>query len=592
MGTTFSGMDRYQLYSLLDALRTNIPQGKTKDFEELLKTAQLEQLTPLQKDDAIEIAKKTEPKLRALYLEQLKEAKDQDAKLSGKEQYVVLSHNVYWQTGEIELDSQIDKYDEKEKEKIKEIRRVMDKEISKLIFAEIRYSSPMGTKIPVVISPTRKPLGTSTNIFRQIELAGQGYLWEDYYRPMSFNSVLISLIRKNETAPMRKVLDHLRSAGVVAGALVGLDSISSTFDNRSFVDVVAVTTGVVLPELRQLLLDDINQHITNLAELGLERVIEIDPLKSVDGYVFFPRGPIYGYGVDEFSLKQPTFIANIDNVDVAVDGVLVEKSQSIASGEKDALITAATGRIESLMSADAEKQRRMQERLRAFRLSSVVEEVQQALKQGKTELADAVIRDYEALYGNLDMSGTLARLRGEIEEKKVAQKQTDETAMIQLQQSKNGEKKPVSTIVLKSEDVGNALKKQFGEYKYFGIYQIRLDHEISSNKSVYSAIHVEATMNDKNLPIEIAAKQVDKDGKLTLKWESSLMVKFNEKATADDPWDHAWFEPYFIYVKVKEEILKGSEVEIKIIHTINSADHRFNGTKTLRATIPEIETDV
>ena len=189
-------------------------------------------------------------------------------------------------------------------------------------------------------------------------------------------------------------MDWLESAGVVAGALVGLDSISADFADPRFSDRVAVTTGVVLPQLRKILLDDLEAYLNNLASTALGSVITLGPNESKDGYIFFPRGPIFGYGVDEFSVNRPSFIVNIDNEDVAVDGALVDKEFTLLGGlqSTDAQIETARNRGRSRSEEREKELVNLHMKLRQYALEVLIADVNGMIEEGDPAACDRLRR--------------------------------------------------------------------------------------------------------------------------------------------------------------------------------------------------------
>ena len=256
--------------------------------------------------------------------------------------------------------------------------------------------SPIQHKPKQLASPTKKPIAFSPNSRIQEKLAISGYMWEDYYRPMSFESVLISLISQTKNHPRNKALKWLRSAGVLAGGLVGLTAIYDEFGAKGFAQTVAFSTGVFLPELRKRLLQDIEEYLPNLASLGLGTQFTIGPNESKDGYVFFPRGPIFAFGVDEFSIGEPSYIVNIDNVDVAVDAALVDKSFNFSSGVKSPidLVNTATQSIYEKMKGQTDEIINTENRLKQLKLSNIVNEIEYLISEDKQGLARTALQAF------------------------------------------------------------------------------------------------------------------------------------------------------------------------------------------------------
>ncbi len=241
---------------------------------------------------------------------------------------------------------------------------------------------------------TDKVAASSQDVYWQLELNRSGYVWEDYYRPMTLEAVLISLAAKTRSHPNNRAIDYLQSIGVVAGALVGLDQISSAFGGESFAQRVAVTTGVFMPEVRKLLMRDLDQYLANLASTALPSILSLGPNESRDGYVFFPRGPIYGYGVDEFSLEDPSYIRNVDNDDVAVDGALIEAEKQFSAGQKsaEALVGLARSQGQTKVSDEMIKLADLEGKYQALRVRNLVNEVCEMISDNKGVAAAAYVK--------------------------------------------------------------------------------------------------------------------------------------------------------------------------------------------------------
>lgn len=241
---------------------------------------------------------------------------------------------------------------------------------------------------------TDKVAASSQDVYWQLELNRSGYVWEDYYRPMTLEAVLISLAAKTRSHPNNRAIDYLQSLGVVAGALVGLDQISSVFGGEAFAQRVAVTTGVFMPEVRKLLMRDLDQYLANLASTALPSILSLGPNESRDGYVFFPRGPIYGYGVDEFSLEDPSYIRNVDNDDVAVDGALIEAEKQFSAGQKsaEALVGVARSQGQTRVADEMLKLADLEGKYQALRVRNLVNEVCEMIADSKGPAAAAYVK--------------------------------------------------------------------------------------------------------------------------------------------------------------------------------------------------------
>lgn len=254
-------------------------------------------------------------------------------------------------------------------------------------------SSPVALDLRKRVGLTGKVAAASRDTYWQQRLARHGYLWQDFYRPMTFEAVLLSLAAKTKSHPNNRILEYLQSIGVIAGSLVGLTEISSRFGTEAFAQRVAVTTGVFVPEIKKLIMRDLDQYLANLAATALPSILSLSPNESRDGYVFFPRGPIYGYGVDEFSLNEPSYIVNIDNDDVAVDGALIEGEVQFAAGQKtvDSQVQAVRNQGQKQVSDDLKKLAELQSRIFSYRMISISNNVCEMIGAGKSPEAAAYL---------------------------------------------------------------------------------------------------------------------------------------------------------------------------------------------------------
>lgn len=273
-------------------------------------------------------------------------------------------------------------------------------------YSDMLPASPVALDMRKRVGLTGKIAAASRDTAWQQRLSRHGYLWQDYYRPMTFEAVLISLTEKTNRHPKNRAIDYLQSIGVIAGSLVGLTEISSRLGTEDFAQRVAVSTGVFVPELRKLLLRDLDQYLANLAATALPSIITLAPNESRDGYVFFPRGPIYGYGVDEFSLDDPSFIINIDNEDVSVDGALIEGELAFASGQKAMdMVQAARNQGKSVVNDDMKKLADLQAKLYEYRLQNIASTACEMISFGA---APASVNNYLdiAILGIKDAKGS------------------------------------------------------------------------------------------------------------------------------------------------------------------------------------------
>ncbi len=269
-------------------------------------------------------------------------------------------------------------------------------------------STPFDLSTPILVNAGNKSLVSSARARRQAQLASHGYIWEDYYRPMTFQGVLNSLLVVTESSVRAQVMRWLETAGIVAGGVVGLGSIFNEVTTRSYIEAVAVTTSIILPEARKLLRDDVDKYIKNLGNMAMDTVAVVPPSGVADRYIFFPRGPIFGNGVSEFSIDAPSYIVEIDNNDVAVQAMLIEQGQTIQAGVLSArdLVAGALDEGKAQRDADQAKLINMTENLRRFRLTTLPGEIDEFIKHNNTNGAVELVRSYRSVFGT-DSSGVL-----------------------------------------------------------------------------------------------------------------------------------------------------------------------------------------
>ncbi len=310
---------------------------------------------------------------------------------------------------------------EKENKTLRDITGCFGERLDQEISRTIGLSSPIALDMRRRVGLTNKIAAASQDTRWQEKLSRHGYFWEDFYRPMTFESVLLSLTARTRAHPMNRALNYLESLGVVAGALVGMEQISSAFGGEAFAQRVAVSTGVFVPEMKKLLLRDIDQYLGNLASTALPSIVTLAPNESRDGYVFFPRGPIYGYGVDEFSINEPSFIVNIDNEDVSVDGALIEGEVQFSAGQQAAantLVENARSQGAKQVSEQITKLADMEAKLFAYRTRHIVSVVCEMLDSQKFIAASAYLVPYknknEAKDNNSAIQDLLDRINAKI----------------------------------------------------------------------------------------------------------------------------------------------------------------------------------
>jgi hypothetical protein len=200
--------------------------------------------------------------------------------------------------------------------------------------AEILCQAPSLLSTPgrVGLFATNKTAAVSGDLFLEGELARIGHLWEDYYRPATLRSVLVSLMESHERNLPRRVFDAIEKLGFLAGGLVGRSGIAGEFGRPGYAEWTSAITNLLIPSAKDLLFRNLEDILKNVGTLGLDTIVEIPPNGVVDGYVFFPRGPLYAYAVSGLDVNDPAYIVDIDNGDVSIDGVLVEQSSSVSGG--------------------------------------------------------------------------------------------------------------------------------------------------------------------------------------------------------------------------------------------------------------------
>lgn len=357
--------------------------------------------------------------------------------------------------------------------RLEQILRDVDHAITGRAIEIVGVASPLEWDLSLRAGPTRKRVALSDDLEQQGRLSALGYLFEDYYRPMTFAAVLVSLIEITENHPVNFTLRLIESLGVAAGALVGAAPLTGLFAKAVYGTSVALTTGVFIPELRKLLYQEVEPYIKNLGTLALDTVLTIPPAGSRDGYVFFPKGPIFGFGVDEFSVDEPSFIVNIDNTDVSVDGLLVTGGTRVSSGYKDSSTLtqeAVTQGNETRAQREKDLQK-LQASLRDYRLATIESDVRKMIECKDYSGADSILAEFEKLYG-VDQSGTISRLRSELSA------QMNLSALVFL----GAKNQPDFSRVKFAPVIGKP-----GEYTC--TYYVRLSREITVDSDAYITVH-------------------------------------------------------------------------------------------------------
>jgi hypothetical protein len=279
------------------------------------------------------------------------------------------------------------------------------------LYSDRIRTTPMDSLRPIPVNANDKPLAYSKDSRNEAELLSHGYIWHDYYRPMTFASVLNSLLVVTDNTLQSQVVKYLESAGIIAGGLVGLGPVIKEMSSQGYLAGVAVSTAVIIPTMKALLLEDINRYVRNMGELAFDTTVVVPPNSYLDRYVFFPKGPIF-YGVDEFNVTEPSFIVQIDNSDVAVAATLIDKSQTIQTGQltADQLVQRALDSGKAAADIEDNKLIAITDSLRKFRLTTLPNQVQQMLRNGNTNGAQRLIASYVSLFGD-DKSGVIDKLK-------------------------------------------------------------------------------------------------------------------------------------------------------------------------------------
>lgn len=294
-------------------------------------------------------------------------------------------------------------------------------------------SSAIRSPLPLRVNLNRSPALFSEDTSFQARMAKHGYVWEGYYRPMTFRAVLGSLVATTKKNPNEQIIRFLRLAGIAIGAIAPL------VDSQGFAEAAAVFTGVVVPEFSELLRENLEDYIKNLESLSMDSVVEIPPRGVVDKYIFFPRGPIFGLGVDEYTIDKPSFLVEVDSNDVPLEGILVEKDIQISSGFPTAseLVGQAINKGRNVRNEEDEQMIRMTGRLRDYLLTVIPQRVKELIDEKKYLDAQREIARYTSIFGN-DGLGIIDGLKSDIA-KAQGQNYLTATSLLQINIQKNGE---------------------------------------------------------------------------------------------------------------------------------------------------------
>lgn len=304
-----------------------------------------------------------------------------------------------------------------------EFTELIEERITKLrlsILGLLLQASPFATLRPVPVNIPGNPLAFSTNPRLQRQLLEDGYMWRDYYRPMTFQAVLNAVMFTHARDPNTRSVEFLESLARLAGGAVGLSGIFNEVGSPNFAQGVNFFSTILVPELRTRLVEDLKRHITNLGEMSMDTVVIIPPNESFDRYVFFPRGPIYNFP-DEFDATTPAYIAAIEGEELFVEAMPIDPGKTLRGGTVDALTL--TGR--ALNEGEKSTQARLldiaatQAQLRPTELAHLTQRINAIMDSTPADdpaarrRAEAVVRQQVAAftaYFGTDASGTLSYL--------------------------------------------------------------------------------------------------------------------------------------------------------------------------------------
>lgn len=286
-------------------------------------------------------------------------------------------------------------------------------------------STPLDKELDIAVTPENRALAFSRDADLQLKLSEEGMLWRDLYRPMSFQAVLNALIFVHERSWESRTVKFLESAARVAGGISAMGTIFNELTTQGYVEAVNIFSTLLLPEVKSLLLEDLNKHIRNLGELSMDTVMVIPPNEAVDRYVFFPRGPIFNF-VDEFNISDPGYIVRIDSSDVSAEAMVIDQDTPIQTGELtgQALVGRALNEGKASETAEVLKQAALQDKVRRFDLMSLATSLDSLLggesvagedgvktdeRRKKEAEALRMVRDFEARNGQ-DKTGLISNL--------------------------------------------------------------------------------------------------------------------------------------------------------------------------------------
>lgn len=290
-----------------------------------------------------------------------------------------------------------------------------------------RYSkpgSPFDQRRPELVNPAGEPWVYSPKPGLQRILLEDGYMWRGYYRPMTFQSVLNSLIFEHERGARNRTAEGFETAARVMGGVLALSNTIGELGKTAVTSSVNVFSTVLVPELRNMIVSDLKKHIRNLGDMAMDTVIVIPPKDTYDRYVFFPRGPIYNFP-DEFDPVSPGYIAGIEGLDLFVEAVPLDKGEIVRGGNVDAnrLVERALDEGEQTQQGRLAAMAKVQERTRTTELANLVQRIESLLasaplgedgskdasRKGVEARIKAMVEAFQTYYGP-DRSGILEHL--------------------------------------------------------------------------------------------------------------------------------------------------------------------------------------
>jgi hypothetical protein len=540
--------------ALIDKARINLLEwrahGGPKDFDkrEIARDILGATASPSQQQEGMNVVQQAWDNLLPVYEAELKRA--------GTDPNSISTLNTLWRTPQQELPAKIQRMQltDAQKSLVAQWTTDFNKTADDVENAFVLYASPVQLPSPTKVSPTNKILASSSYIHRQGMLAGGGYVWQDYYRPMTFEAVLNAVLVRANDDPGKRLVDILESMGFAAAALVGLTPVDK-YASPAFSQLVAVSTGVFLPEFRKLILEDVESHIKNVGAFALETTISIDPNGTREGYIFFPKGPIFGYGIDEFSMDQPSFIVNVDSTDVAVTGALVDRAFQVESGAKD-LVAQALNKGQAVRDQRDKQLATDIARLHSREVGRLQADVADLIESGKSKEARTLIENAKKRLP-ADYMGILERLEAKIDSRGAA-------ALLSFPNL-------TEPLVLEAQkdDKGNVTGK------YVGTYSLRLTDEPAATEVVTVVVSGQSIGVRVPITFKIKGKEAAPAANLTLQF-----------AATPDATKLKWSDPVQIEVVV-DPLKDADKSTLSLQHDTYSGDARFDRVRrTLSISIP------